>query len=152
MRLVSLVGRVCSSSAQKEGKKAAATLTVDSLDTPSSTALKSWLVVARSASTRVRLIGHLGWVHRQEARAVGRPRERMMPLREALTPRRDRAGLARKTRGAKGGGSSMLHHRTHQSFKAPQLLHIRSVANVDELEWRANESETRERWRVCMLI
>ena len=27
-----------------------------------------------------------------------------MPLREALTPRRDRAGLARKTRGAKGGG------------------------------------------------
>ena len=27
-----------------------------------------------------------------------------MPLREALTPRRDRAGLARKTPGAKGGG------------------------------------------------
>ena len=77
VRLVSLVGRVCSSSAQKEGKKAAATLTVDSLDTPSSTALKSWLVVARSALARLRLVGHLGWVHRQEARAVGEPRERM---------------------------------------------------------------------------
>ena len=77
VRLVSLVGRVCSSSAQKEEKKAAATLTVDSLDTPSSTALKSWLVVARDASARVQLVRHLGWVHRQEARAVGRPRERM---------------------------------------------------------------------------
>ena len=75
-------------------------MTVDSLDTPSSAALKSWLVVARSASTRVRLIGHLGWVHRQEARAVGRPRERMMPLREALTPRRDRAGF--RTEGTRG--------------------------------------------------
>ena len=104
VRLVSLVGRVCSSSAQKEGKKAAATLTVDSLDAPCSARPESWLVVARSASAPVRLVGHLGWVHRQEARAVGRPRERMMPLREALTPRRDRAGLARKTRGARGGG------------------------------------------------
>ena len=44
--LISLVGWVCSSSAQKEGKKAAATLTVYSFDAPSSTALKSWLVVA----------------------------------------------------------------------------------------------------------
>ena len=103
MPLISLVGWVCSSSAQKEGKKAAATLTVDSLDTPFSAALKSWLVVARGASAPLRLVGHLGWVHRQEARAVGRPRERMMPLREALTPRRDRAGLARKTRSARGG-------------------------------------------------
>ena len=102
--LLSLVGWVCSSRAQKEGKNSTATLTVDSLDTPSSAALKSWLVVARGASARVQLVGHLGWVHQQEARAVGRPRERMMPLREALTPRRDRAGLARKTRGAKGGG------------------------------------------------
>ena len=64
---------------------------------------ESWLVVARGASAPLRLVGHLGWVHQQEARAVGRPRERMMPLREALTPRRDRAGLARKTRSAKGG-------------------------------------------------
>ena len=103
VRLVSLVGWVCSSSAQKEAKNSTATLTVDSLDTPSSAALKSWLVVARGASAPLRLVGHLGWVHQQEARAVGRPRERMMPLREALTPRRDRAGLARKTRGAKGG-------------------------------------------------
>jgi len=101
--LLSLVGGVCSRSAQKEGKKAAATLTVYSFGAPSSTAMKSWLVVARSASARLQLVGHLGWVHRQEARAVGRPRERMLPHREALTPRRDRAGLARKTQGAKGG-------------------------------------------------
>ena len=103
VRLVSLVGWVCSSIAQKEAKNSAATLTVDSLDTPFSARPESWLVVARGASAPLRLVGHLGWVHRQEARAVGRPRERMMPLREALTPRRDRAGLARKTRGAKGG-------------------------------------------------
>ena len=77
--LLSLVGWVCSSGAQKEGKNSAATLTVDSLDTPFSARPESWLVVARSASTRVRLVGHLGWVHRQEARAVGRPRERMLP-------------------------------------------------------------------------
>ena len=77
MRLVSLVGRVCSSSAQKEGKKAAATLTVDSLDTPFSDRPEGWLVVARGAPARLRLVRHLGWVHRQEARAVGQPRERM---------------------------------------------------------------------------
>ena len=77
MRLVSLVGWVCSSRAQKEGKKAAATLTVDSLDAPCSTSLKSWLVVARSASARLRLARHLGWVHQHEARPVGQPRERM---------------------------------------------------------------------------
>ena len=103
VRLVSLVGWVCSSRAQKEAKKAAATLSVYSFGAPCSASLKSWLVVARSASAPLRLVGHLGWVHQQEARAVGRPRERMMPLREALTPRRDRAGLARKTRGARGG-------------------------------------------------
>ena len=102
--LVSLVGWVCSSGAQKEAKNSTTVWSVSSLDTPFSARPESWLVVARSASARLRLIGHLGWVHRQEARAVGRPRERMMPLREALTPRRDRAGLARKTRGAKGGG------------------------------------------------
>ena len=77
MPLLSLVGWVCSSRAQKEGKKAAATLTVSSLGAPSSTALKSWLVVARSASARLRLVGHLGWVHRHEASPVGEPRERM---------------------------------------------------------------------------
>jgi len=75
--LVSLVNWVCSSSDQKEAKKAAATLTVDSLDTPSSAPTKSWLVVARSASARLRLAGHLGWVHQHEARPVGQPRERM---------------------------------------------------------------------------
>ena len=77
VRLVSLVGWVCSSIAQKEAKNSTATLTVDSLDTPSSTALKSWLVVARSASARIRLIGHLGWVPQHEARPVGQPRELM---------------------------------------------------------------------------
>ena len=102
-RLVSLVGWVCSSRAQKEEKNSTTVWSVSSLDTPSSAPMKSWLVVARSASAPLRLVGHLGWVHRQEARAVGRPRERMMPHREALTPRRDRAGLARKTRSARGG-------------------------------------------------
>ena len=77
VRLVSLVGWVCSSRAQKEGKKATTVLTVNFLDAPCSASLKSWLVVARSASARLRLVGHLGWVHRQEARAVGQPRERM---------------------------------------------------------------------------
>ena len=103
VRLVSLVGWVCSSGAQKEGKNSTTVWSVYSFDAPSSTALKSWLVVARDASARVQLVRHLGWVHRQEARAVGRPRERMMPLREALTPRRDRAGLARKTTTAERG-------------------------------------------------
>ena len=75
--LLSLVGWVCSSSAQKEAKNSTATLSVSFLDAPCSTSLKSWLVVARSASAPLRLVGHLGWVHRQEARAVGQPRERM---------------------------------------------------------------------------
>ena len=101
--LISLVGWVCSSGAQKEGKNSTTVWSVYILEAPFSARPESWLVVARGASAPLRLVGHLGWVHRQEARAVGRPRERMMPLREALTPRRDRAGLARKTRSAKGG-------------------------------------------------
>ena len=109
--LLSLVGWVCSSSAQKEGKKAAATLTVSSLDTPSSAPMKSWLVVARSASARVRLVGHLGWVHRQEARPVGEPHERMGGRRERRTTGRDLAVFARKTRGAKGVGPDRCLHR-----------------------------------------
>ena len=48
--LVSLVGWVCSSSAQNEAKKACAVLSVYSFDTPFSASLKSWLVVARGAS------------------------------------------------------------------------------------------------------
>ena len=93
--LVSLVGWVCSSSAQKEAKNSTATLSVSSLDAPSSGPSKSWLVVARGASARLRLIGHLGWVHRHEARPVGQPRERMGGRRE----RRPRsAALPRKTR------------------------------------------------------
>jgi len=103
VRLVSLVGWVCSSGAQKEGKNSTTVWSVYILEAPFSARPESWLVVARGASAPLRLVGHLGWVHRQEARAVGRPRERMMPLREALTPRRDRAGLARKTRSARGG-------------------------------------------------
>ena len=118
--LISLVGWVCSSGAQKEGKNSTTVWSVYSFDAPSSTALKSWLVVARGASAPLRLVGHLGWVHRQEARAVGRPRERMMPLREALTPRRDRAGLARKTRSARGGPNK-IHHISppRPPFSAP---------------------------------
>ena len=107
----------CAAAALKKREKTPDGLfeTVYSFDAPSSTALKSWLVVARGASAPLRLVGHLGWVHRQEARAVGRPRERMMPLREALTPRRDRAGLARKTR----------------SVGPPQRLHTRRLGRED---------------------
>ena len=54
--LISLVGWVCSSSAQKEAKKAAATLSVSSLGAPSSGPSKSWLVVARSASAPLQLL------------------------------------------------------------------------------------------------
>ena len=60
-------------------------MSVSFLDTPFSARPESWLVVARSASARIRLAGHLGWVHRQEARAVGQPRERMGGLRERRT-------------------------------------------------------------------
>ena len=35
-------------------------------------------MVARGASARLQLVGHLGWVHQHEARPVGQPRERMM--------------------------------------------------------------------------
>ena len=108
VRLVSLVGWVCSSSAQKEGKNSTTVLTVSSLDAPSSGPSKSWLVVARGASAQLRLVGHLGWVHQHEACPVGQPRELMMPHREALTPRRDRRWVGRKRRGAKGGGSSIV--------------------------------------------
>ena len=79
VRLVSLVGWVCSSRAQKEAKNATTVLSVSFLDAPCSALLKSWLVVARGASARLRLVGHLGWVHRHEARPVGQPRELMMP-------------------------------------------------------------------------
>ena len=103
MLLVSLVGRVCSSRAQKEAKKAAATLSVYSCDAPSSTPLKSWLVVARSASAPLRLVGHLGWVHQHEARPVGEPRERMGGRRERRMTAEIGAGLVRKTRSAQGG-------------------------------------------------
>ena len=54
--------------------------------------------------------GHLGWVHRHEARPAGQPRELMMPHREALMPRRDRAAFARKTRAPEGGGPNKIHH------------------------------------------
>ena len=43
-------------------------------------------MVARGASARVRLVGHLGWVHQHEACPVGQPRELMMPHREARMP------------------------------------------------------------------
>ena len=75
--LVSLVGWVCSSSAQKEEKNSAAVLSVSFLDAPFSSRPESWLVVARGASAPLRLVGHLGWVHQQEARPVGQPGEPM---------------------------------------------------------------------------
>ena len=104
--LVPLVGWVCSSSAQKEANNSTAVLSVVSfLDAPSSTPPKSWLVVARDASARLRLVGHLGWVHRHEARPVGQPRELMMPHREALTPRRDTQLCHEKREGRRGGSS-----------------------------------------------
>ena len=108
VRLVSLVGRVCSSSAQNEAKKAAAVLTVDSLDTPSSAQMKSWLVVARSASAPLRLVGHLGWVHRHEARRVGQPHERMGGRRERRSAGRN--ALLWYENHKAPGGASMLHH------------------------------------------
>ena len=46
VRLVSLVGWVCSSRAQKEGKNSATVWSVYFLEAPFSAALKSWLVVA----------------------------------------------------------------------------------------------------------
>ena len=109
--LVSLEGGVCSRSAQKEGGKAAATLTVDSFGAPSSTALKSWLVVARGASAPLRLVGHLGWVHQHEARPVGEPRERMGGREGRRTTGQNRAGLPRKDEASRGGGPNKLHHR-----------------------------------------
>jgi len=103
VRLVSLVGWVCSSIAQKEAQKAAATLSVSFLDAPSSGPSKSWLVVARSASARLRLVGHLGWVHQHEARPVGQPRERIgRPARAEDGGPRSTA-LPRKTRRPRGG-------------------------------------------------
>ena len=83
--LVSLVGWVCSSSAQKEAKNSAAVLSVSFLDAPFSSRPESWLVVARGASARLRLVGHLGWVHQHEASPVGQPRERMGGRRERRT-------------------------------------------------------------------
>ena len=68
--------------------------------------MKSWLVVARGASAPLRLVGHLGWVHRQEARAVGQPRERMGGLRE----RRTRAEI------------SLSSHENHKAPKGVSSL------------------------------
>ena len=81
VRLVSLVGWVCSSGAQKEGKNSATVWSVYILEAPFSARPESWLVVARGASAPLRLVGHLGWVHQHEARPVGEPRERMGGLR-----------------------------------------------------------------------
>ena len=64
---------------------------------------KSWLVVARGVSERLRLVGHLGWVHRHEASPVGQPRERMGGRRERRTAGRDRARLVGKDVAPEGG-------------------------------------------------
>ena len=70
-------GPVCSSSANYDAKIPDGPESVYPFDTPCSAPLKSWLVVARGASARLQLVGHLGWVHRHEASHVGQPRERM---------------------------------------------------------------------------
>jgi len=113
--LVSLVGWVCSSSAQKEAKNSAAVLSVYILDAPFSARPESWLVVARGASARLRLVGHLGWVHQHEARPVGQPRERMGGRRERRTAGRDQAGLGGKSQGANGG------------VRISYIIHLRSL-------------------------
>ena len=77
VRLVSLVGWVCSSGAQKEGKNSTTVWSVYILEAPFSARPESWLVVARSALAPLRLVGHLGWVRQHEARPVGQPLERM---------------------------------------------------------------------------
>ena len=118
MRLVSLVGRVCSSGAQKEAKNSTTVWSVSSLDTPSSAPMKSWLVVARSASAPLRLVGHLGWVHQHEARPVGEPRERMGGRQRAEIGGRDLAVFEKHE--APRGGASMLHHRfVHKWGRCP---------------------------------
>ena len=103
MRLVSLVGRVCSSSAQKEAKNSATVWSVYFLDTPFSARPESWLVVARGASARLRLVGHLGWVHQHEARPVGQPRERMGGRRERRTAGRIALVWEENHKAPKGG-------------------------------------------------
>ena len=83
-------------------------------------------MVARSASARLQLVGHLGWVHQHEARPVGEPRERMGGRRERRTTGRDRLVWHEKTR-RQGGGVSLgtLDFTTH------------SVAQHWARDWRA---------------
>ena len=81
--LVLLVGWVCSSSAQKEAKKSGGCFqSLPSRRLVLGPAEKLAGGLARGASARLRLVGHLRWVHRHEARPVGQPRERMMPPTE----------------------------------------------------------------------
>ena len=107
--LLSLVGWVCSSGAQKEGKNSTTVWSVYILEAPFSARPESWLVVARGASAPLRLVGHLGWVHQQEARAVGEPRERMGGRRERRMTAEIGAGLVRKTRILKSQASLTAH-------------------------------------------
>ena len=60
-------------------------------------------MVARGASARLRLVGHLGWVHQHEACPVGQPRELMCPTERRGCPAEIGAGLVGKRRGTKGG-------------------------------------------------
>ena len=103
VRLVSLVGWVCSSGAQKEGKNSATVWSVYILEAPFSARPESWLVVARGASAPLRLVGHLGWVHRHEASPVGQPRELMMPTARGADAHRDSRSFGPKTRIPQGG-------------------------------------------------
>ena len=95
----------CAAAALKKRQKTRLLfLSVSFLDAPFSARPKSWLVVARGASARLQLVGHLGWVHQHEASPVGQPRERMKSHREALMPT-EIALVWREIGRAEGGGS-----------------------------------------------
>ena len=109
-------GPVRSSSANYTAKIPDVPESVYSFDTPSSGPLKSWLVVARSASARIRLAGHLGWVHRQEARAVGQPRERMGGLRERRTAAEISLSSHENHKAPRGGGQVWYPRMRYPSY------------------------------------
>ena len=52
---------------------------------------------------------------------------------------------------APGDWAALFTWREDTSIIQGSSVVAHPVANVDELEWRANESEKRERWSVCML-
>ena len=109
---------------------------------PRAPASKSWLVVARGASARLQLVGHLGWVHRLEARPGGAaPRAHGRPARaEDGGPRS--AACARKSQGRRGGVEPRYPRRcvgdcvTGQPVAAPgrQTRHTDAEAHSQPLD------------------